>query len=472
MSLVFYNTMTRKKESFIPLKKGVVNMYTCGPTVYNHAHVGNFRAYIFEDQLKRYLKYKGFTVKQVMNLTDIDDKIIRSCNETHIPLKKYTEPFIHSFFTDLDRLNIERAEIYPAATDHIAEMVKLVKKLLNKGMAYQTEDGNIFYKISAFKEYGKLQNLDRENLRSAGRTDHDEYEKESVHDFALWKAWKPEDGEIFWETELGKGRPGWHIECSAMSMKYLGETFDIHSGGVDNIFPHHENEIAQSEGATGKPFVRYWLHCEHLLWEGEKMSKSLGNIIYIQGLMEKGFSPRAVRYTLLGTHYRQKLNFGLSLLEQSEKALKRLDDFLFELDQINQDGSINARVRDEIQRMLKNFETFMDDDLNISAALGALYEMIRNINRIRTESPMTQEDKKIILQALHKVDEVLGVIFQQKAEEDSGLSDDEIEQRIAQRQKARDDKNWTRADEIRVELLDAGIELIDRKEGTTYRRKN
>jgi cysteinyl-tRNA synthetase len=255
-------------------------------------------------------------------------------------------------------------------------------------------------------------------------------------------------------------------------MKYLGETFDIHTGGVDNIFPHHENEIAQSEGATDKPFVRYWLHCEHLLWEGEKMSKSLGNIIYIQRLVEKGFSPRAIRYTLLGTHYRQKLNFGLSLLEQSEKALKRLDDFLFELDQINFDGSMNEPVRAEVEQMLNNFESSMDDDLNISAALGALFEMIRNINRIRTELPLSLKDKEGILQALYKADKVLGVIFQQKVEKESRLSDDEIEQRITQRQKARDGKNWKRADEIRNELLNAGIELIDRKEGTTFRRKN
>ncbi len=472
MSIVFYNTLTRKKEPFIPLEKGVVNMYTCGPTVYHHAHVGNFRAYIFEDQLRRYLKFKGFAVKQIMNLTDVDDKIIRSCNESQIPLKKYTEPYIQSFFTDLETLHIDRAEVYPAATDHIDEMVELVKKLLKNGIAYRTEDGNIFFKISAFKKYGRLQNLNMDNLRPSGRTDRDEYEKESVHDFALWKAWKPEDGDIFWETELGKGRPGWHIECSAMSMKYLGETFDIHTGGVDNIFPHHENEIAQSEGATGKPFVRYWLHCEHLLWEGEKMSKSLGNIITIQGLLENGYSARAIRYTLLGTHYRQKLNFGLSLLEQSEKALKRLDDFLFELDQAHCDGSLNMSVKEETEQMLKDFETSMDDDLNISAALGTLFEMIRSINRIRADIPLTLEDRRVILQALYKADQILDVIFPRTSEIRSQLSDAAINQKIAERQKARDEKNWKHADEIRDELLEAGIELIDRKEGTIFRKIN
>lgn len=471
MSLVFYNTLKRKKEIFIPLEKGVVKMYTCGPTVYNHAHIGNFRAYIFEDQLKRYLKYKGFKVTQVMNLTDVDDKIIRNCSEKKIPLQEYTRPFKESFFRDLEILNIDRAEVFPAATEHIGDMVRLIQSLLDKGLAYRTEDGNIFFKITAFPRYGRLQNLNPENLRSGGRVESDEYEKESVHDFALWKAWKPEDGKVYWDTPLGKGRPGWHIECSAMSMKYLGETFDIHTGGVDNIFPHHENEIAQSEGATGKPFARYWLHCEHLLWDGEKMSKSLGNMMYIRGLTDKGYSPRAIRYTLLSTHYRQKLNFSLPLLDQSEKSLKRVDDFLFELDQIHEDGPVHDKVEKEVARMLEKFEEALDDDLNISPALASVFEMIRRINRIKIDFPMTHEDKKSILLALKKVDQVLGVIFSGNHKKSAELSDEAIEARIAERNEARNNRDWARADAIRDELLKSGIELIDRKEGTTYRRK-
>ena len=291
MALTFYNTLKRKKEIFEPVSSGKVSMYNCGPTVYNYAHIGNFRAYIFEDLLKRYLKFKGYDVTQVMNLTDVDDKIIKKCAETGTTIGEYTDTYKKAFFHDLETLNIDKAEIFPAATEHIPEMVALVKKLMERGLAYRASDGNIFFKIRAFPEYGKLQHLDMANLKSGARVDDDEYDKESVNDFALWKAWKPEDGNVFWETELGKGRPGWHIECSAMSMKYLGETFDIHTGGVDNMFPHHENEIAQSEGATGHPFVRYWLHCEHLLWENSKMSKSLGNIIYISGLIERVIRP-------------------------------------------------------------------------------------------------------------------------------------------------------------------------------------
>ncbi|HAE87715.1 TPA: cysteine--tRNA ligase [Candidatus Marinimicrobia bacterium] len=471
MSMVFYNTLTRKKEAFIPLEKGVVKMYTCGPTVYNHAHIGNFRAYIFEDQLKRYLKYKGFSVTQVMNITDVDDKIIRNCSEKKMPLEEYTRPFKESFFKDLDILNIDKAEVFPAATKHIGDMVKLIQSLLDKGLAYRTDDGNIFFKITAFPRYGRLQNLNPENLRSGGRVENDEYEKESVHDFALWKAWKPEDGEVCWNTPLGKGRPGWHIECSAMSMKYLGETFDIHTGGVDNIFPHHENEIAQSEGATGKPFARYWLHCEHLLWDGEKMSKSLGNMMYIRGLTDKGYSPTAIRYALLSTHYRQKLNFSLTLLDQSEKSLKRVDDFLFELDQIHKEGPVHEMVKKEVDRMLGKFEDAMDDDLNISPALASVFEMIRRINRIKTDVPMTDGDKESILAALKKVDQVLGVIFSGNHQKSAELSDESIEARIAERDEARKNRDWARADVIRDELLKAGIELIDRKEGTTFRRK-
>lgn len=467
MSLQFYNTMTRTKEIFRSLEPGKVKMYTCGPTVYHFAHIGNFRAYIFEDQLKRYLEYKGFEVTQVMNLTDVDDKIIKKCAETHTPLNEYTDTYKKAFFRDIETLNIEKAEIYPEATTHIPEMVELIKMLLEKGLAYRTSDGNIFYRISQFEAYGTLQRIDKENLRKGERVESDEYSKESLQDFALWKAWKPEDGDIFWDTELGKGRPGWHIECSAMSMKYLGHTFDIHTGGVDNIFPHHENEIAQSEGATGEKFVNYWLHCEHLLLGEEKMSKSLGNITYIKDLSEKGYDARAIRYMLMSTHYRQKLLFTEEMLSNAEKSLTRIDDFLFELEQINVRGDIAEEVNSTVETMLNGFETAMDDDLNISRALGTVFEFIRDIYRIRESQALNLNDISLMYSALEKVDHVLGVIFWNVTEQ--SIDEAHIQEQIIQRNQARADRNWTLADQIRDELKAKGIELIDRKEGTSWR---
>lgn len=470
MSLTFYNTLTRRKEIFKPLTPGKVSMYNCGPTVYNYAHIGNFRAYIFEDLLKRYLKFKGYAVTQVMNLTDVDDKIIKKCAETGRTIFEYTDTYKKAFFRDLETLNIDKAEIFPAAAEHIPEMVALVKKLMERGLAYRASDGNIFFKISAFPQYGKLQHLNRDNLKTGARVENDEYDKEAVNDFALWKVWKPEDGKVYWETELGKGRPGWHIECSAMSMKYLGETFDIHTGGVDNMFPHHENEIAQSEGATGHSFVNYWLHCEHLLWESSKMSKSLGNIIYIDGLLEKGYSPEAIRYTLLSTHYRQKLNFSLNLLDASVNTLKRFDDFLFELQHVIA-GSITPGIRDICGNMLRKFEADMDDDLNISAALSAVFDAIREIYRIKREKPLREGDKEEIVKALKKIDSVLGVIFF-RAARSAGHDEAFIRRKIEERNAARAVRDWATADRIRDKLAEMGIELLDLKTGTEYKVKS
>ncbi|MEA2077543.1 MAG: cysteine--tRNA ligase [Candidatus Marinimicrobia bacterium] len=470
MALQFYNTMSRKKEIFTPIDPGKVEMYNCGPTVYNFAHIGNFRAYMFEDLLRRYLKFKGYEVTQVMNLTDVDDKIIRKCAETHTTINEYTETYKHAFFKDLDTLNIERAEHYPAATEHIPAMVDLIQKLLDKKLAYKAEDGSIFFKISAFPKYGKLQRLDMSQMRSGSRVDDDEYDKESAHDFALWKAYKDEDGAISWDTKLGKGRPGWHIECSAMSMKYLGQTFDIHTGGVDNLFPHHENEIAQSEGATGKPFVNYWLHCEHLLWGKTKMSKSLGNIIYINGLVEKGYSPAAIRYTLLTTHYRQKLNFSLEMLDVAETTLKRFDNFLFTLKDAKK-GPLSEKVKAIVDAMLKDFEKAMDDDLNISGAVGTVFDSIKKIQRIHRISPVSDASATLIEEGLHSADAVLGVIFTPRGKE-TGVDETTILQKIAERNEARANKDWALADKIRDELDAMGVELLDRKDGTGYKIKN
>jgi len=471
MALQFYNTMSRKKEIFTPIEPGKARIYNCGPTVYNYPHIGNLRAFIFADLLRRYLKFKGYAVTQVMNLTDVDDKIIKKCAETKTSIKDYTETYKQAFFKDIKTLNIEGADEYPAATDHIPEMVDLVQTLLDKGMAYKAEDGNIFFKISSFPNYGKLQRLDMENMRSGGRVDDDEYDKESANDFALWKAYKPEDGEVYWDTKIGKGRPGWHIECSAMSRKCLGEqTIDIHTGGVDNLFPHHENEIAQSEGAYDHQFVKYWLHCEHLLWDNTKMSKSLGNIMYIDGLIEKGYSPAAIRYVLLTTHYRQKLNFNLEILDAAESTLKRIDNFLFELKNAKP-GPVDPEVKTIVDDMLKNFEEAMDDDLNISGGVGTVFETIKKLQRLFQITPSTDASASLIEMGFHSADEVLGVIYFREKKE-AAVDEALILAKIEERKQARADKDWALADKIRDELDALGIELLDRKDGTGYKIKN
>ena len=327
-SIRLFNTLTRKKETFIPIDEGEVRMYTCGPTVYDYAHIGNFRAFLFEDLLKRWLEYRGFKVTHVMNITDVDDKTIRGSQKQQIPLRQYTEYYTKAFFEDVAVLSIEPADYYPRATEHIPEMVALINRLMEKGYAYKGEDSSIYYAINKFKNYGKLSKIKVRELKAGARVKVDEYAKEEAMDFALWKAWTKEDGDVFWETELGKGRSGWHIECSAMSMKYLGETFDIHCGGVDNMFPHHENEIAQSEAATGKKFVNYWLHNEHLLVEGKRMAKRYGNFYTLRDLLKMGYDPKAIRYLLLSTQYRQQFNFTFEGLDAAKGAIERLRNLM------------------------------------------------------------------------------------------------------------------------------------------------
>ncbi len=327
MSLKVYNTLSRRVEELVPLTPGRVHMYTCGPTVYNFAHVGNFRAYIFEDLLRRYLLYHGYQVCQVMNLTDVDDKTIRGAREKGVSLAEFTRPYVAAFFEDIERLNIARAEHYPAATDHVPEMIALIQTLLDKGVAYRSDDGSVYFSIAKFPGYGKLAHLDMDGLQAGARVAQDEYQKDNVADFALWKAWDPADGDVAWDAPWGRGRPGWHIECSAMSMKYLGPSFDLHTGGMDNIFPHHEDEIAQSEAATGQPFARYWMHCAHLVVEGRKMSKSLGNFYTLRDVLGRGYTGREVRYVMLATHYRQSLNFSFASLDAARAALGRVDEF-------------------------------------------------------------------------------------------------------------------------------------------------
>lgn len=464
MATRFYNTMTHTKEEFQPIVPGAVRMYTCGPTVYNYAHIGNFRAYIFEDLLRRYLKFKGYAVTQVMNITDVDDKIIRDANRSGKSIQEFTRPYREAFFEDLDALGIERAEYYPAATEHINEMVALIQAIMERGYAYRTEDGSVYFRVSGFPGYGKLAHLDVREMKRGERVQSDEYEKEEIRDFALWKGWKEEDGPVYWETAIGKGRPGWHIECSAMSMKYLGEHFDIHTGGVDNIFPHHENEIAQSEAATGTPFVNYWLHCEHLMVEGDKMSKSAGNFYRLRELLDRGIDAKAIRYVLLSTHYRQKLNFTFAKVAAAAKSITRLRDFRKSLDQpcppgIMQIDRIVGKFRDD-------FEAALDDDLNISGALGALFSFIHEINNYRNITPLTEADRDASMNLLERVDSILNVM-----DESEDRLNPEEEELIAARTRARKERNWAEADRIRDLLLKRGIILEDTPQGTSWKRK-
>lgn len=463
--ITFYNTLKRKKHIFVPLKEGEVSMYTCGLTVYDRGHIGNFRTFIFEDILRRYLEYKGYRVIQVMNITDVDDKTIKGAIETGKSLREYTEYYTDLFFKDIDILNIERAEYYPRATEHINDMVELIKVLLKKGIAYESK-GSIYFRISAFPEYGKLSGLDSKSLIDGYRIDSDEYEKENVKDFVLWKAAK--GGEPYWDTELGPGRPGWHIECSVMAMKYLGETLDIHAGGVDLIFPHHENEIAQSEAATEKAFVNYWLHSEHLIIEGEKMSKSKGNFYTVNDLIEKGIDPTILRYLLMNVHYRKKLNFTSASILQAKEAVDRIISFKLRLmTEVIKEGVESNKIVSLLEKTKSEFEDAMDDDLNISEALASIFELVHQVNILIDNNGLTKREAELILSYLKRFDKILGIIFVDKDE----IADNEIFSLIEERNKARKERDFQRADEIRNHLLKKGIILEDTKTGTRWKRK-
>src|SRR5216684_2809484 len=383
MALRFFNTYSRKLEEFAPRDPDShkIDIYTCGPTVYSRAHIGNFRAYIFEDLLQRHLEARVLKVHRVMNITDVDDKTIRGAHEAGVPLTKFTQQFKDAFFKDADMLRIKRADEYPAATDqrYIDKMISMIGTLIAKGLAYQADDKSVYFRINKFPNYGKLAHFNLDELQSTGRVKHDEYDKEHIGDFALWKAWDEDDGDVKWDSSWGPGRPGWHIECSAMANALLGDQIDIHCGGVDNIFPHHEAEIAQTEGCTGKQFVRYWLHCAHLLVDGQKMSKSLGNFYTLRDVVAKGYSGREIRYALMRVHYRAPLNFTWEGMEEARQSLGRIDDWLERLR--NRAGESPTNHNSENFRPNEQFETALDDDLNISAALGFLFESIRETNR-------------------------------------------------------------------------------------------
>jgi cysteinyl-tRNA synthetase len=462
----FFNTLSGEQEPFSPLVPGEVGLYTCGPTVYDYAHIGNYRSYIFEDLLKRFLRFAGFRVRHVMNITDVDDKTIRGAGVQGVPLSVYTEPFIRAFFEDLQTLRISPADHYPRATDHIPEMIRIIRGLLEKGFAYR-RDGSIYFSIAKFPGYGKLSKIDAEELRTTARVESriesDEYEKESARDFALWKA--PKENEPAWETEIGPGRPGWHIECSAMSTKYLGQTFDIHCGGVDNIFPHHENEIAQSEAYFGAPFVRVWLHCHHLIVEGEKMSKSKGNFFTLRDLLGRNVDPAALRFLLLSTHYRKVLNFTFEALEQARAGLQRIRDFIYELENRRWTGGSNPDVASLLEETKAKFIEGLSDDLNISAALTALFELIKKINILVKKDQFLANDAKTAAAFVYSLDQVLGVL---PPEEVQFLSE-ELTAKVRDRERARKDKNFPLADRIRQELAAAGVFLEDTKDGVRWK---
>lgn len=459
----FFNTLSGTLEEFRPLKEGEVRLYTCGPTVYDYPHIGNYRAYIFEDLLKRFLIFYGFKVIHVMNITDVDDKTIKGANSLGLSLEEYTKKYIEAFFEDIKTLRILPADFYPRATQHIPDMVKMVKGLLEKGYAYRKE-GSIYFSIDKFPSYGRLAKIDLEELKAGARVDSDEYEKESVHDFALWK--KAKEGEPFWETELGSGRPGWHIECSAMSTRYLGPTFDIHCGGIDNIFPHHENEIAQSEAYYGQKFVNYWLHCHHLVVDGEKMSKSKGNFYTLRHLLNRGVDPVDLRFFLLSTHYRKMLNFTFENLEQAKASRQRILDFRYELQHRTFLPGSEPEILELANRVKEDFKNCLADDLNISAALAVLFEFIREINSRLAKDLIKQEDRQRILETINHLDQVLSILPEEKEE---SLSP-EILEKIELRQKARKEKNFALADTIREELRQLGIILEDTKEGVRWKK--
>jgi len=466
MALRFFNTYSRQLEDFEPrdLAGRKVDIYTCGPTVYSRAHIGNFRAYVFEDLLQRHLELRGYTVHRVMNITDVDDKTIRGAREAGIPLTESTVQFKEAFFEDIETLRIKRADEFPAATDqrYIDKMIEMIATLISRGLAYQAEDKSVYFRINKFPDYGKLAHFDLTQLQSTGRVKHDEYDKEHIGDFALWKAWDEEDGDVGWESPWGRGRPGWHIECSAMATALLGDQIDIHCGGVDNIFPHHEAEIAQSEGVTGKKFVRYWLHCAHLLVDGQKMSKSLGNFFTLPNLLEKGYTGREIRYALMRVHYRAPLNFTWGGMNEARESLGRIDDWLVRL----RETAAGKLGKGEIDMQPgQEFEEALDDDLNISAALGFLFESIRKTNRAIDRNEVDASSANAWLTWWQGANSVLAI------EEEAGPLPPQVAELAEARTQARLAKDFRKSDELRDKLNALGWEARDTKDGQKITRR-
>jgi cysteinyl-tRNA synthetase len=458
-------------EEFKPLREGKVSMYSCGPTVYNYVHLGNLRAYIFVDMLKRYLTYRGYEVHHVMNITDVDDKTIRDSRRDGKSLKDFTDFYREAFISDLDSMNIRMPDEMPRATDHIKEMIDIIKTLLEKGYAYKQGD-SVYFKIAESKNYGELAQISKQSLKENADQRlnvKDEYEKDSANDFVLWKGWKEEDGDVYWETELGKGRPGWHIECSAMSMKYLGHTFDLHCGGEDLIFPHHTNEIAQSEGCTGEHFVNFWVHNAHLLIEGQKMSKSLGNFFTLRDIVERGYLPILVRIVLMKVHYRQNLNFTFAGLDEAQAIAKKLLDTLIDLDFVRGTADNDLDIAGLITRNRDAFIATMDEDLNVSGAFAELMNMVGEINR--QVKKLNVEQAKLVKDYLFELDEVLGFVRLIYDRYQANLAvvskDPAVLEKLRLRAEFKKNKEYAKADQVRAELQEQGISISD-VEGDKY----
>ena len=463
MALHFYNTLTHSLEPFAPFDDKKVRMYSCGPTVYNYVHFGNLRAFTFQDILRRYLRQCGYELYHVMNITDVDDKIIRDSIKAGQSISEYTAQYREAFEEDTATLRLEPPEKVTPATEHIGDMVDLISRLAEKGHTYESK-GSTYFRIATFPEYGKLSKLDASGIKAGARVEQDEYEKDELRDFALWKASKP--GEPAWDSPFGSGRPGWHIECSAMAMKYLGESFDIHTGGVDLVFPHHENEIAQSEGATGKPFARFWLHAEHLLVDNTKMSKSVGNFYTLRDLLSKGFTADAIRYLLASVPYRKQLNFTFDGLKAAQTSIERLRNFQRRLDEDGFSVGSNSTITELADTACKNFITGMDDDLNTAQALAAVFEFIRDVNTKMDAGEFQADNVADANRVLALFDSIFAVLKSEKAGE---VSADEMEALIAERIAARKSRDFARSDAIRDDLKARGVILEDTAQGTRWK---
>ncbi len=497
MALRLYNTLTGRVDDFAPLEGNTVRMYTCGPTVYDFAHIGNFRTFVFQDILRRYLKYRGHEVRHVINLTDVDDNTIRNARAAGLPLNEYTAKYIGAFEVDRQLLSLENPEFLVRATDHVPDMVRLIQTLLEKDYAYSS-DGSVYFRVEKFGEYGKLSKTDFSGIRSGARVDADKYDKANARDFVLWKARK--EGEPSWESELGPGRPGWHIECSVMAMKYLGPTLDIHSGGTDLVFPHHENEIAQSEAATGRPFARFWLHADHLVVNGQSMSKSLGNFFTLRDLIARGYKPTAIRYLLASVPFRKSLNFTFDGLHQAQESLDRLRNLRFRLTMEKFPRGENSGLQERAREARQAFEDALDDNLNTAEALAAVFTALRDVNTAMDRGEFREGDRAAFLDLLERWDRIFaalddndqakllqfGLLRQAEERQEAGsgrgdrgaaavlvesLSDKEVERRIAERENARLQRDFARADQIRLELTKAGILLEDTKAGPRWKRR-
>jgi len=495
MAIELFNTLSGKIEEFHPLEDNLVRMYACGPTVYDYGHIGNFRTFVVVDTLRRFLKQSGFQLKHVMNITDVDDKIIRNATRDGVTVQEYTKKYRQAFLEDADALNIEHPEMLVNATDHIQEMAHFIAVLVDKGYAYRTDDGSYYFRIAKFPEYGKLSKRDFAGMEDGARVDVDEYDKDNARDFALWKAPKP--GEAQWETEIGPGRPGWHIECSTMSMEFLGESFDIHLGGEDLIFPHHENEIAQSEAMTGKQFARFWVHSRFLLVEGEKMAKSAGNFFTVRDLVLMGHKPSSIRFLLMSVPHRKQLNFTFDGLTQAANSVERLRNFKLRLESSQFPEGNSATIAEIAKKTADEMRAGLSDDLNTAQALGAIFDMVRDVNAAADAGEVRKDNIPALLQVLRQFEEIFPVlkdddaakaratvewakkegledkISPQTAElaKAATLSDEQIEQLVAEHSQARKNRDFARSDAIRAQLAENGIILENTKDGVRWKRK-